>query len=86
MNNDSDVDSTLLTLTGYTNPAHGSITLSGTGFDYTPTSGYIGPDSFTYQIIDDTTLTSNTATVTLNVVSTNLAPTANPTTFVVTED
>jgi hypothetical protein len=37
MMNDSDVDSTLLTLTGYTSPSNGSLVVSGTGFDYTPT-------------------------------------------------
>lgn len=77
MNNDSDADSTILTLTGYTNPSNGVIVVSGTGFDYTPTALYSGPDSFTYRIVDDTGLLSNTGIVTLNVVSTNSPPTAN---------
>jgi hypothetical protein len=38
MINDGDIDSTSLTFTGYTNPSQGSIVLSGTGFDYTPTA------------------------------------------------
>lgn len=42
MMNDIDPDSTVLTLTGYTNPANGTLVVSGTGFDYTPNTGYIG--------------------------------------------
>jgi Bacterial Ig domain len=86
MMNDSDIDSSTLTLTWYINPLHGTITVSGTGFDYTPTTGYIGSDSFTYKIADEAALVSNTATVTLNVVSTNVAPTANSGSFATNED
>jgi len=32
-----------------TNPAHGSVSVSGTKASYTPTSNYIGTDSFTYK-------------------------------------
>ncbi|HSN55448.1 MAG TPA: Ig-like domain-containing protein, partial [Candidatus Sulfomarinibacteraceae bacterium] len=47
--------------------AHGTLALSGDGsFDYTSTSGYVGPDTFTYYFADGTA-TSNTATVTLTV-------------------
>jgi large repetitive protein len=42
MSNDSDVDSTILSFTGYTNPSNGSIIVSGTGFSYIPNTGYIG--------------------------------------------
>lgn len=38
MMNDSDVDSVVLSLTGYTTPSNGIISISGTGFDYTPTT------------------------------------------------
>ena len=55
MSNDYDVDSTTLTLTGYTSPSHGIIIPTGVGFTYTPNTGYVGTDSFTYQIADDTT-------------------------------
>jgi hypothetical protein len=30
-------------------PTHGSLTISGTSLTYTPTSGYTGPDTFTYR-------------------------------------
>jgi large repetitive protein len=86
MMNDADVDSTVLTLTGYTNPTQGTLIVSGTGFSYTPTTGYIGPDSFTYQITDETSLTSNTAVVSLSVISTNAPPIANSGSFIVSED
>lgn len=42
MMNDSDPDSNTLTLTGYTNPTNGVLVVSGTGFNYTPNTGYIG--------------------------------------------
>lgn len=77
MNNDSDADSSSLTLTGFTNPSNGSIVVTGTGFTYTPNSGYIGSDMFSYQIEDDTLLVSNTSNVLLNVTSTNAPPVAN---------
>lgn len=86
MMNDIDPDSTVLTLTGYTNPTNGTLVVSGTGFDYTPNTGYIGSDSFTYQLEDDTGLNSNISTVTLTVTTSNTPPTANPDTFSVNED
>jgi parallel beta-helix repeat protein len=86
MNNDSDADSSSLTLTGFTNPSNGSIVVTGTGFTYTPNSGYIGSDMFSYQIEDDTLLVSNTSNVLLNVTSTNAPPVANTWSFIVNED
>ncbi len=76
---DPDVSQTL-TFAIVTNPAHG--VLSGfnaaTGqVTYTPTAGYIGPDSFTFQVTDDNSigtpaLTSAPATVSLTVNSLQL--------------
>jgi large repetitive protein len=77
MNNDSDVDSTILSLTGVTSPSNGVTVISGTGIEYTPNTGYVGTDSFNYQIMDDTGLVSNSVSVSITVVSTNLPPTAN---------
>lgn len=77
MNNDSDVDSTGIFLSGYTIPTHGNVLVAGTGFYYTPSLGYTGSDSFTYNIEDTSSLLSNTATVTLNVTQTNFAPVAS---------
>jgi Bacterial Ig domain len=55
--NDTDPDSPyttqLYTLTGLTLPSHGSLTATGNGlFEYTPMMGYIGNDSFQYQLMD----------------------------------
>jgi VCBS repeat-containing protein len=73
--NDTDPNGDTLTAILVSNASHGTVTLNGNGgFDYTPTPGYTGPDSFTYQASDGT-LSSNTATVNLTVV--NDAPVAN---------
>lgn len=57
-------------------PAHGTLKLNANGsFDYAPTAGYVGPDSFTYQAslaattADGTPQLSNIATVNLHVVT-----------------
>ena len=74
--NDTDADGNPLTAAVVTRSAHGSLALaSGGGFTYTPTAGYSGPDSFTYQA-NDGTVNSNTATVSLTVTATNTAPVA----------
>jgi hypothetical protein len=59
--------------------AHGALALSADGsFDYTPATGYVGPDSFTY-VIHSGSLTSNVATVSLDVQ--DQAPTAPDVTY-----
>ncbi|TGE25931.1 T9SS type A sorting domain-containing protein [Hymenobacter aquaticus] len=58
-----------------TGPAHGTVTLNPDGsYSYTPTSGYLGPDSFTYQINvpSATPPNSNVSTVALNVYDASL--------------
>ncbi len=53
--NDTDVDSAPASLTAslLSPPAHGQLVLLPTGgFTYTPTGGYIGPDSFIYRVLD----------------------------------
>jgi hypothetical protein len=73
--NDSDVDSPTLTSILVTGPTHAqSFTLNADGsFNYTPVANYNGPDSFTYKV-NDGSLNSNVATVTVNVVAVNDAP------------
>jgi alpha-tubulin suppressor-like RCC1 family protein len=52
-------------------PSHGSLSIGyGPSVYYTPTMGYVGQDSFTWRITDDTTNTSAQATCTLTVGST----------------
>lgn len=88
MNNDSDIDSVsgLLSLTGNTNPANGTLTLTLTGYLYTPTLGYVGADSFTYRVIDETSLLSNIATVNLTINTSNTAPVVSGSSYSLSED
>ena len=73
--NDTDPDSASLTAALTTGPAHGTLTLNTDGaFTYTPAANYNGPDTFTYRTSDGA-LTSNPATVTINVTPVNDTPT-----------
>ena len=58
--NDTDSDADLLTasvVSGH-NVQHGTLVIQGTGsFVYTPTTGYVGSDTFRYQITDGVTTT-----------------------------
>ncbi len=76
LSNDTDADVPhTLTAIKVTDPSHGNVTLNSNGsFTYTPTALYVGPDSFTYKA-NDGTADSNTATVSISVDDTNLAPT-----------
>ena len=65
--NDTDADANPLTAIVDTSVSHGSLTLNANGgFTYTPTTGYSGPDSFTYHASDGTA-SSNVVTVSLTV-------------------
>ena len=69
LSNDSDVDSSSLTASLVTAPAHGTLTLSANGaFTYRPAAGFAGTDAFTYRVSDGQAL-SNVATVTITVLS-----------------
>jgi len=78
LNNDSDADADPLAVSVVTNVTHGNLSVNVTdgSFRYIPTSGFVGTDTFVYQV-NDGLVNSNLATVTLNVI-TNTAPTANP--------
>ena len=65
--NDSDIDSAVLSARLVSGPAHGAVTVSGSGgFTYTPSPGFSGSDSFIYQASDDASA-STPAMVTINV-------------------
>jgi hypothetical protein len=67
LGNDTDANGNALTAILVSGPLSGTLALSTNGsFTYTPTSGYSGPDSFTYKA-NDSTADSGTATVTLTV-------------------
>ena len=75
--NDSDIDGDTLTVSAFTNPANGSLTLNADGsFTYIPNANYEGTDNFTYTVSDGNGGT-DTATVNLAVGNTNDVPTAN---------
>ena len=69
LTNDTDAQSNPLTAVLVANVTNGTLALSANGgFTYTPTTGYTGPDSFTYQA-NDGALNSNTVTVSLTVTT-----------------
>jgi Bacterial Ig domain len=84
LKNDSDFDGGPLTAIKVDDPAHGDVFLEKDGgFTYLPTTGYRGPDAFSYKASDGT-LTSQTRIVTLTVTALptpvpTVAPTPGPT-------
>ena len=81
LGNDTDPDGLPLTAIIAANPTRGTVTLNPDGsFTYTPTAGSYGPDTFTYQASNGTTL-SDPVAVTVNVAPT--LPTTNPDTYTV---
>ena len=71
----SDVNSDTLTWSVNSAAAHGTASATGTGFSktvgYTPNTGYVGADSFDIQVSD---AHGGTATITINVTITDIAP------------
>lgn len=77
--NDHDVDGDSLSAVMFTNSAHGVVTLAANGsFSYTPGSGYVGPDAFSYEAWDGH-LFSPTRVVSLTVTAVPPVPTPTPT-------
>ncbi len=69
------------TITANTQPAHGSVTVNADGsFIYTPMSGYVGSDSFTYTMTNSVGTSTGTVTITV----TGTAPTATNDSYTVT--
>ncbi|MGE0746706.1 MAG: cadherin-like domain-containing protein, partial [Rhodospirillales bacterium] len=76
LGNDTDADGDALVITGFGQPAHGTLVDNGDGtFTYTPASNYAGADAFTYTVADGNGGTA-TGTVTLAVNPVNDAPVA----------
>lgn len=76
--NDNDPDGDAMTAVRGSGPSNGSLNLNPDGsFAYTPGTDFVGSDSFTYRASDGQ-LTSNLATVSIQVVDTNAAPVSNP--------
>jgi VCBS repeat-containing protein len=86
--NDTDVDNTNaeLSVSSFTQPSHGTVSRNADGtLKYTPAADYNGPDSFTYKA-KDSSLDSNTATVSITVTAVNDAPVAVDDTATTPED
>jgi VCBS repeat-containing protein len=82
--NDTDVEGDALSAVKVANPAHGTVTMNGDGsFTYTPASGFVGDDSFTYKA-NDGAADSNVATVSITVQ--NTAPVATNDSYSLSED
>src|SRR5262249_37047620 len=72
--NDTDVDSTNLTVSLVSGVGHGTLTFNSNGsFTYVPVANYFGTDTFPYRASDGS-LQSNTATVTITVNNVNDRP------------
>ncbi|WP_445168019.1 Ig-like domain-containing protein [Mycolicibacterium sp. Dal123E01] len=85
LGNDSDVDGDTLTVTGISQPAHGSAVLNGAGVTYTPAADFNGVDSLTYTVSDGHGGTA-TGTVSVTVTPVNDAPVAGSNSVTTTED
>jgi hypothetical protein len=83
LTNDHDVDGDPLTAALVLDPAHGVLVFNSDGsFTYTPQTGYVGPDSFTYQASDGA---SRSAVTQVNLVVNPIVPPATPN-FIVVDD
>ncbi len=71
----SDVESSTLTYTIVNGPVHGQLTGNGNAQSYLPNGNYNGEDSFTFKV-NDGTIDSAIATVSINVTQVNDAPVA----------
>ena len=82
--NDSDFDGDTLTASLQSSPAHGSVSIDADGsFSYVPNGGYVGSDSFYYQVSDSYgQMTGGLATISV----TNLAPAGTGDTYLAWHD
>jgi Ca2+-binding RTX toxin-like protein len=75
----SDIDLDPLSYLKVSDPAHGAISLSANGsFTYTPTTNYVGSDTFSFKVNDGNVDSAN-AVVTFNVANVNNPPTGSVT-------
>jgi uncharacterized repeat protein (TIGR01451 family) len=75
--NDIEPNGFAVTVFGYTQPSHGSVTVSSDGsFTYLAATNYNGSDSFTYTLTNGNARTA-TATVNLTITAVNDPPTLN---------
>jgi len=72
----SDPDGDALTYNIVSQPGNGTLTGGLDKYNYSPTFGFYGVDTFTYTVTDTTGSVSNIATVTITVVDVDSAPIA----------
>ena len=75
LSNDSASSSQELTISDFTQPAHGTVSLANDKLTYTPQAGFFGDDVFTYRVID-TLGNAASASVYVTVNKGNTAPVA----------
>ncbi|HAO61977.1 MAG TPA: hypothetical protein DCQ90_08780 [Erysipelotrichaceae bacterium] len=86
LGNDTDVEGSVLSPILVSDVSHGDLILNADGsFTYLPAPNFTGNDSFTYKV-NDGTVDSNIATVTINVGSVNDAPVAVEDSYSINED
>jgi subtilisin len=69
LTNDTDIDSSTLSVASASDPPHGTVVVNGNGtITYTPDAGYSGSDAFGYAATDGSA-TSNVATVSITVTA-----------------
>lgn len=81
----SDIDGDPLTYAVVTGPAHGNLSGTAPNLTYTPAANYNGPDSFTFKV-NDGTVDSALATVSISVAPVNDAPVASAQAVTANED
>jgi RHS repeat-associated protein len=81
----SDPDGDPIAYSVLESPAHGTLTGAAPDLTYTPASGYLGTDHFTFKV-NDGQVDSAPATVSINVNSNNTAPSALPQSVATDED
>ncbi len=81
----ADPDGDPLTYSIVTQPAHGTLSGTAPNLSYLPATNYFGSDSFTFRV-NDGSLNSAAAMVSITITPVNDAPTANPQTVSTPED
>lgn len=81
----TDVDGNSLIYTVVSGPSNGTLTGSGAARTYIPNANYNGPDGFTFKV-NDGTVDSNIATVSITVTPVNDAPVATNQSLTTPED
>ena len=86
LNNDGDLDADALSISDFTQPAHGMVVKNTDGsFTYTPAADYDGDDSFSYTVCDPSGL-CDTANVSIAVGAVNDPPVAKSDNLSLNED